>query len=278
VRKPVRGCRGPRAAGCRFPIFEPSLLKPANLLLAFALLVSSGCIARYIRMEEKGMTCVEAQRVAVDTVRRMNYEVNDYLKAAPGSPGMIVALRQEGTKKEELVVRVYCTTQGSEVEAQTDQSGLGQLGFTNEFRRSFEAVAANRAPPRPAAEQGVDVLMTPERSGGDLGVDLSSVGVLPVSVRITNHTARTYRFRVAGVVLQTDDGARVRPLATQDVIAKLAGDDAQTVRQKVLTDHKIEAGAELTGFLFFPFQSYARARVELIDLASDESEGFSIEF
>lgn len=255
----------------------------ANLVpyayVALTLLFSSGCIARYIRMQEKGLTCVEALRVAVDAVRRMNYTITEYTKATPGSPGMIVASREQGTSKQGLVVRVYCTMQGSEVEAETDQGGVAQLSFTNDFRRSFEAAAASRRPPRPAAEHGVDVLMTPERGAAEgLGVDLGSIGVLPVAVRITNHTARAYRFRVAGVVLQAASGERVPPLALQDVTSQLSGDAAQTVHQKVLTDRTIEPNEELTGFLLFPFKSYTRARVDLIDRASDETEGFSIEF
>jgi hypothetical protein len=257
---------------------ESGCIRTRSLLVALALLLSSGCIARYIRMAEKGMTCVEAQRLAVDTVRRMNYEVTEYSKATPGSPGMIVASRQEGLKKQGLVVRVYCTMQGSEIEAQSDQGGLSQLNFTNEFRRSFEAAAASRPPPRPAAEEGVDVLLTPERDVAGLDVDLSAIAVLPLSVRITNHTARAYRFRASGVVLQTAAGERVSPLALKKVTAQLSGDAAQGLRQNALTDHTIDPGEQLTGFLFFPFKSYTRARVELIDRASDEAEGFTIEF
>ncbi|HVO22810.1 MAG TPA: hypothetical protein VMW56_04200 [Candidatus Margulisiibacteriota bacterium] len=36
------------------------------------------------------------------------------------------------------------------------------------------------------------------------------------------------------------------------------------------------SNATLTGWLFFPFNSYVRARVELIDKQTDETEGFSI--
>lgn len=269
-----------RMAGFLFAVLGSRFSRPSSwvpvLLLAF--LLCSACIARYIRLEEKGLTCVEALRVAVDAVRRMNYSITEYTKATPGSPGMIVASRQEGTRKQGLVVRVYCTTQGSEVEAETDQGGIAQLSVTNEFRRSFEVAAANRPPPRPAPEHGVDVLMTLERDAANLGADLSALSVLPVAVRITNHTPRVYRFRVAGVMLQTASGERVPPLALKDVTAQLSADAAQTVRQKVLTDRTVEANEELSGFLLFPFKSYVRARVELTDRASDETEGFSIEF
>jgi hypothetical protein len=60
--------------------------------------------------------------------------------------------------------------------------------------------------------------------------------------------------------------------------AQRVADAAATLRQKALHDSDIASTATLTGFLFLPFNSYARARVELIDKQSDEAEGFSIEF
>ena len=48
-------------------------------------------------------------------------------------------------------------------------------------------------------------------------------------------------------------------------------------RVRVL-DSRIKPGETVSGFLLFPFKSFVRARVVLIDRASDEPEGFSIEF
>jgi len=249
-------------------------------LSTFSLLLLSGCVARHVTLSEKGLTCAEAQRVAVDTVRRMGYTISETTKATPGTPGVIVASRTDGTSTRGLMVSVACTTLGAEVEAKSDQTGLSDLNFASEFRRTFEAATANRPPPRPPAASGVDVLLTPERASSfaDLGVDLSAAGVLPVSVRITNHTARTYRFGVKGVRLQTATGERVAPLGNDGLTSQIGADAAATLRQKVLHDSDIAPNATLTGFLFFPFNSYARARVELIDKQSDEAEGFSIEF
>jgi hypothetical protein len=243
-------------------------------------LAGSGCVGRYIRMEEKGLTCVDAQRIAVEAVRRMNYTITDFTKAAPGAPGVIVGSRAVGTNKQGLLVQVFCTTQGAEVEAKSDQGGLAQLDFSSEFRRSFEVAAANRAPPRPAAEHGVDVLMTPERGSRseNLGADVSHIGVLAVAVRITNHTDRIYGFRPSDVRLQTGDGERVKPLAARDVASQLDADAATIVRDKALADRDIASNETLSGFLFFPFKPYTRARVELTDRSTDETEGFAIEF
>jgi hypothetical protein len=244
-----------------------------------ALAVCSGCVARYVRVGEQGMTCVEAQRIAINAVRRMGYTISETTKATPNAPGMIVAAREVGTSKQGMLVHVFCTSQGAEVEAQSAEGGLSQLNFANDFRQAFATAAADRAPPRAPAQAGVDVLLTPERGGGvaQLGVDLSTAGVLPVSVRITNHTGRAYRFIVGGVELQTAAGERSTPLKLDELGKKLDADALRTLRAKALGDHDIEPNATLTGFLFFPFNAYTRARVELIDSASDETEGFAIE-
>jgi hypothetical protein len=245
---------------------------------AVALAASSGCVARYIRMQEKGVTCVAAHQIAVQAVRRMGYTITAVTKADPGTPGMIIASREEGLDTHSLVVSVVCTIQGAEVEAKTDQGGLAAMTFPDAFKRSFEAAAADKPPPRAAAESGLDVLLTPERGAGELGVDLSGAGVLPVSVRITNRTPRTYGFHARHVVLQTANGDRSHPLGTQDIVANLSPEQAEIIQQKALGDRIIAPQETVTGLLFFPFKPYQRAHVELTDRASDEVEGFSIEF
>lgn len=236
-------------------------------------------MARYIRMDEKGLTCAEAYQIAIGAVRRMNYTIDTSTKPTPGAPGVITATHTEGTATRGLMVQVFCTTMGASVEAKTEQGGLADLNFPAEFRRSFETAAANRAPLRQPAESGLDVLLTPERGNTpELGVDVSGIGVLPVHVLISNRSTRVYAFRVKDVVLKTEDGGRARPLRLQDISAQLSPVDADRLQQKALADRDIQAGETMTGFLFFPFKAYARARVVLTDRASDEPEGFSIEF
>ena len=250
-----------------------------GLCLVPVLLFGTGCIARHIRMEQKGLTCGDAHRIAMQAVARMGYSMTEATKPAPGVPGIIVASRQDGTNKRTVMVSVVCTGQGAEVEAKPESAGVADLNFPAEFRRSFAAAAANQAPPRAAAEHGMDVLMMVERDGGreQLGDDLSAVGVLPVRVRLTNHTGRTYQFKMDRVAMVNPAGERVGPLSVDDLRKKLAAEPPPTLRQKMLTAADIEPGQTVTGFLLFPFDSYSRARVELIDSASGEPEGFSIE-
>jgi hypothetical protein len=243
-----------------------------------AFLLCSSCGARYVRIAEKGLTCVQAHQIAMAAARRMGYTIDDATKPTPNVPGLIVASRTEGTSKHAMLVHVVCTVLGAEVEAKSDQDGLGQLTFPSEFKRNFETVAAARPPVRAAPESGLDVLVMPERrEAADLGVDLSEAGILAVRVRITNRTPRGYHFRVSDVVLQTADGERVLPLRITDV-PQIGPAAADTLRQKLLTDRDVMPDEALAGFLLFPFKSYARARVVLTDRVSEEPEGVSIEF
>ena len=106
----------------------------------------------------------------------------------------------------------------------------------------------------------------------------AAAGILPVSVRITNHTPRAYRFQIKGVRLQTAAGDRVAALGNDALTAQVGSDAAAALRQKAVHDQDIKPDETLTGLLFFPFNSYTSARVELIDKQSDEGEGFAIEF
>lgn len=257
-----------------------TLRRPASAFPLLFLLCAPGCIARHVAISQTGLTCGEAHQAAIMAARRMGYTVKEAIKPVPGVPGMIKASRLDGTTEHGLVVSVVCTNLGAEVEARTDQGGLAEVNFPSEFRHSFETVLATRPPLRAAAEHGVDVLVTPERGNdlGALGVELANLGVLPVTVRITNHTTRSYRFTVAGVVLQTTSRERVKSLAAGDVAKQLSGEAAGLLKQKMLADHDIAPDATLNGLLLFPFKEYTRARVDLIDRASDETEGFAIEF
>jgi hypothetical protein len=174
------------------------------------------------------------------------------------------------------MVQVFCTGLGAAIEARSDVGGLAQLSFPEQFRRSLEAVAANQPPPRPAAASGVDVLLTPERASV-IGLDATS-GVLPVNVRITNHSARAYRLRVGDIHLQTAAGEDAAPLASAGLQQRLGAAAARRLQAKLLQDGTLAPEQTFTGVLLFPFDAYSRARVELIDRATGETEGFAIEF
>ena len=84
------------------------------------------------------------------------------------------------------------------------------------------------------------------------GFDLPADGVTRVRLTIDNRTDRTYAFAGTRVRLESQEGARAKPLT-----------DAETV---------------IKGFLYFPASAYRRATVVLIDQETEEEEGFSVEF
>lgn len=242
-------------------------------------LVLAACAGRYVRIEEKGMTCGEAQQLAIGTVQRLGYKIAEVTKAEPGSPGVVTGRREEAGRTGRVLVQVFCTTMGAEIQAKAEGQGLEALDFAGQFEKTFSAMAAVRPTPRPLAETGVDVAVVVERpSGSGLGVDISEQGVAPVLVRIANRTSRKYRFETSGVQLQTPDGRRVAPLSGESVTGKLPPEQREIVARQLLHDRTIYPGETAEGYLFVPFGAYRRARVTLTDLDNQESEGFSIEF
>lgn len=250
----------------------------ALFLWGFVVLGAS-CAGRYVRIEEKGVPCGEAQQIAVGTVQRLGYTIAEVTQAQPGTPGVVVGERQLGTRTARVLVQVFCTTLGAEIQAKAEGQGLENLDFAGQFEKTFAAVASARPTPRPMAESGVDVAVVLERpSANGLEVDLSSAGVLPARVRVVNRTQRRYRLHADGVVLQTFQGSRVQPLGLADVAQILPVEKREAATAKLLRDIVLQPGAEVDGYLLFPFGSYARARVTLEDLENEESEGFTIEF
>src|SRR5206468_3238267 len=121
-----------------------------------------------------------------------------------------------------VLVQVFCTALGAQLEASVEGCRLDNLSFNSDFKQAFENVAAVRPPQRKIAESGVDVLVTQERpSNSDLGVDFTGTGILPVKVMITNNSKRIYGFKTSAVILQQADGQRIAALPMSEVKQKL---------------------------------------------------------
>lgn len=244
-----------------------------------ALALVAGCVGRYVRVEQKGMTCAEAHQIALATVQRLGYSVREATKPAPGSPGTVTGIRGTGSQTKRVFVQVFCTAVGAQVEARSESQGLPDLAFASEFQKGFATLAAQRPPPRGLAAKGLDVAVHVERAAAnEMGVDFSELRVVPVRVRIVNYTSRPYRLRATRIVLQAEDGARTQPLPAAEVLVKLPEENRSRVASRVLRDRTIAPDEQLEGYLFFPFAAYSRARVNLEEIESEEIEGFTIEF
>ncbi|MBI3783128.1 MAG: hypothetical protein HY270_06990 [Deltaproteobacteria bacterium] len=239
-----------------------------------------GCAARQVRLAQKGMTCTEAENLAVVAVQKMGYKVKETTRPSAAGPGSVKGEREIATGNvHRVLVQVLCTSLGAEVEAKAESGMLDDLNFANQFKEAFDTAAEVKKPAREPSRTGVDVLLSPERAaGGDLGIDLSGTGIMPVFIRITNHSPRRYRFKVAEVVLQHADRTRVHSLPWSEVAAKAPPASVDTLQAKLAKDADLKPGEALSGYLYFPFAGYANARVTLEDVESKEDEGFFIEF
>jgi hypothetical protein len=96
-------------------------------------------------------------------------------------------------------------------------------------------------------------------------------------------------------VLAQKDGTRVHPIAVADAARRVAdalhqqasGTDAapldsaaitQRLEAHQLTSHSIPANQTVKGYLFYPLAQYTKGRITLEDQASEEEEGFVVEF
>lgn len=249
------------------------------ILCAAALLLGSGCAGRYVRMEQKGMTCTQALQSATGAIQKMGYTITGTAPPAPGNPGMVTGERVLAANVHRILVQVFCTSLGAEVAASVEGGLIDHLNFQSDFRAAFNEVAQARPPIRKIASVGVDVLVIPDRvTGNDLGIDFSGTGVLPVKVQIANNTTRSYRFESADLVLQQADGQRVHPFTLTELAARVSLPVADTGRLPSLQGGILAPQQTVSGYLYYPFGGYVRARFSLTDLESEETEGFWIEF
>ena len=224
-----------------------------------------------------GLSCEQANRLVYETVTGMSYIVTSLQVATPSQPGYITA--KEG--KRDGRVTITCDQQGGAtvVAESTDLPVPSLIGpseapgeFPAMFNRAFDIirntqqVMAARGP-----QKGLTITMTRLNSFEsklELGADIPATGVLPVKVVINNNTAQTYGLEVSQIFLQSAGGGRVAPM-----ISPPAGQGKAL--QGSLT---LQPGQAVTGYLFYPAGQYTSASTTLTDKATDEREGFSIQF
>ena len=260
---------------------------------AAALALLSACSAGLARSHasQVGMPCREAERVASAALVRLGYSADVTVSPRPGVPGTVVGHRVAGWNPYSndtgstytVTVTVACSNHGAEFDAVTDEPVPGSLSFRSDFAGLVEKLSARLPTKRPAvdhAETGLVISVEPLRGGdatADFGAGLTAAGITPVRLKIDNRTDRTYRFAAARVQLVSQEGERVEPLADGS-LAKVPADLQAAMHQKQIGDGQLAPHAVLSGFLYFPASAYRRATLVLIDEATDEEEGFSVEF
>jgi len=237
------------------------------------------------------MTCRQAPATARGALRRLGYETEEARAPEPGRPGEVRAVKRTGWMTGEAgseyhaIVELRCDNRGAELIAFSDESLFGRLALRRDFSRYVAELAVRRpAPPGgghdTAGQKRLDVAIEPLRSGGTglFGADLGHVGMTAVRVVVHNGTEREYGFAIARLQLFSQEGERRQALPHDEVLRRAGPELGAVLVRKALRDSVISSHGSLDGFLFFPASTYARASVVLIDLASQEAEGMSVEF
>jgi len=274
------------------------------------ILALAGCTPpiRQFDIKRQSLTCEQANDYAYRTLQSMGFTMTQFEPATAAHAGTLRGTRDErGTQN--VTVGIACNGTTANVDASEDGKLLGQLEFKRGFYLAFTAIAAQTAisasiarqqaqrPIEGKTGQGLHVLVEPVRGLGaklDFDLDLAAAGVLPVRVSINNVTPRIYTLDPDDIVLAQKDGTRVHPLTVADAVQRVASaatqkpandasapDSAEVTRRfqsKLLTARSIAAGQTLQGYLFFPLGDYVKGRVTLEDQASEEAEGFVVEF
>lgn len=259
---------------------------------------------RQFDLKNQPLTCEKANDYALRTLQAQGFTVTAFQPAAIGNPGTLRGRRDEhGTQS--VTVELTCDGKTVDIDASEDGKWLGQMEFKRGFYLSFtgivQAAEISEAAEREAALHpqehkggGLRVLLKPvpgQAAKLDFDFDLAAAGVLPVLVTITNGTSRTYRYDPTDIVLMQADGTRVQALpidatAQRVVAAPRPADtslpDSNTVTQRLklqaLSGDSVAANGTVKGYVFFPVGRYVKGRVSLEDQATEESEGFVVEF
>jgi hypothetical protein len=242
------------------------------------------------RADEPGLSCSEATRAARGALVRLGYGIESVQPAQPGRDGVVIGRQNAGygaasaDERPQAKVTIHCSDRGAELEAAADIGFLAELSFRHDFPAAV-AAAARRRVVRPRATEappsGLHLSVEPllaDEAAGELGVPFSSAAVTVVRMRIDNRSDRAYLFQRARVQLVAESGRRVRPLPIEKVAAPLLPAAAARVRERLIGEGEIAPGASLSGLLYFPAAAYKRANVQMTDRASDEAEGFRVDF
>jgi hypothetical protein len=277
-------------------------------LFAVAALIA-GCpsVQQQYIARRANISCDDANRYAFASMRSLGYSVGRFRPAKVGTPGVIKAEKttdRGGT--DHVTVDIKCDANGIEAFGSKDESLLKQdMTFSRGFFLAFTGLADHG----PEMTEWHDKQSGGTTSGGakfemrpqvglesklDFGEDLAGGGILAVKVKAQNGSDRTYRLDPTTIELRNanDDSVAQIPLAAAaSALAKSSSADAGSggpppdparmetlLRERALTARTLRPGDQAEGFIYFPTGTYVRARATLVDTATDENEGFLVEF
>jgi len=276
--------------------------------LALATLIA-GCpsVQQQYVARRSNLSCDDANRYAFDSMRSLGYLVGQFRPAKVGAPGVIKAEKPTGRGgTDHVTVEIKCEGNGIEAFGSKDEGLLKEdMTFSRGFFLAFTGLADHATENAEWREKetggttsgGAKFDIRPQiglESKLDFGEDLASGGILAVKVKIQNGSTITYKLDPAAIELRNakDDSVSQIPLAAAaSALAKASSTDAgpgapppdparmeALLRERALAPRTLHPGDQAEGFVYFPTGTYVRARANLVDTATDESEGFLVEF
>ena len=276
-------------------------------LVAAAMIAACASMQEQYNVRRSNLSCEDANRYAHQSMRSLGYTVTEFRLASLGQEGMIKGTKPGG-RGEIHTGKVLIRCEPSEVllSAAEEQFIKQDLTFTRGFFLTFTSLADHAAESASWERQrsggttggGVKFKIQPQiglETKLDFGEDLAGAGILAVKVTVENGSDRTYELDPASIELRPVEGdskvAQLALPAAAVALARAAAADAgegtpppdpqrleTLLRAGALAARTLRPGDQAEGFVYFPTGSYRRARATLVDIETEESEGFLVEF
>ena len=245
------------------------------VVLALALL---GCPApKMYSVERPGLDCARATRVAYRTMNQLGYTVTDLVPATPERPGLVVATKSGTDATVTARVRIQCDARGAVLQP-LEEDLIPTYDFSRAFDYSFNSLVQRPDVEVPIVAKGLQVLVHAidvHEAALDFGGAPTVGNAVPVRVTIRNHTDRAVSVDPAEIELVSATGTTATPLAGAALSAALAaGAAGDKVRAEKLDKKRVSPNTVATGFLVYPPGVYREARLSIVDVETDEADGF----
>jgi hypothetical protein len=174
-------------------------------------------------------------------------------------------------------VRIACDGQGTTLQPVED-SPVPNFEFSREFGYSFKSLVQMPDVEEPREKAGLQIQVR-RLDRFQQQLDLGGIALGPgadlVRVTVRNDTDRAAAIEPSGVELAAADGATALPLAGGALDAALAGGGAERVRAELLRKRlTVAPRSSVVRFLVYPAGQWREARVSVVDVETDETEGF----
>ena len=239
----------------------------------------AGCFtAQQYAVQRPELGCERANRVAYRTMVQLGYTVTAMVTAEPFRVGMIAG-EKPGPDGQVLrgKVRITCDGQGTTLQPVED-SPVPNFEFSREFGYSFKSLVQMPDVEEPREKAGLQIQVR-RLDRFQQQLDLGGIALGPgadlVRVTVRNDTDRAAAIEPSGVELASADGATALPLAGGALDAALAGGGAERVRAELLRKRlTVAPRTSVVRFLVYPAGQWREARVSVVDVETDETEGF----